>query len=59
MGGGTETMYNQITFIFSRKYRGNILSMHLTRNKNKNKNKKLKFVNENYSYCPEAIIFQN
>ena len=31
MGGGAETMYNQITFIFSKEQHGTILSMHLTK----------------------------
>ena len=31
MGGGAETMHNQITFIFIKEYYGNILSMHLTK----------------------------
>ena len=26
-----ETMYNQIIFMFSKEYHGNILSMHLTK----------------------------
>ena len=31
MGGGAETMFNQITFIFSEEWHGNILSMHLNK----------------------------
>ena len=31
MGGGAETTYNQITFIFSKEQHGNTLSMHLTK----------------------------
>ena len=31
MGGEAETMYNQITFIFSKEQHGTILSMHLTK----------------------------
>ena len=50
MGGGAETMFNQITFIFSEEWHGNILSMHLNKfcKSEKWKNKELKFVNENY-----------
>ena len=61
MGGGAETMYNQITFIFRKEWHGNILSIHLTkfRKSEKWKNKKLNFVNESYIYCSQAIIFQN
>ena len=49
MGGGAETMYNQISLIFSKEQHGNILSMRLTkfRKSEKWKIEKLKFVKEN------------
>ena len=40
MGGGAETMYNQITFIFSKEQHGTILSMHLTKVRKSKKWKK-------------------
>ena len=30
MGGGAETMFNQITFIFSKESDGNVLSMQIS-----------------------------
>ena len=42
MGGGAETMYNQISFIFSREQHGTILSMHLTKFRKSEKWKKKK-----------------
>ena len=50
MGGGAEAVFNQITFIFSKEWHGNILSMHLNkfRKSEKWKNKEFKFVNQNY-----------
>ena len=61
MGGGAETMHNQITFIFIKEYYGNILSMHLIKFCKSEKwiNKKLKFVNKTYIYYSQAIILQN
>ena len=61
MGGGAEAVFNQITFIFSKEWHGNILSMHLNkfRKSEKWKNKELKFVNENYiSIVPKLLFFK-
>ena len=48
MGGGAETMYNQITFIFSKEYYP-CTWLSFVNEKNE-KTKKLKFANENYIY---------
>ena len=40
MRRGAETMYNQITFIFSKEQHGTILSMHLTKFRKYQKNEK-------------------
>ena len=61
MGGGADTMFNQIKFIFSKVKHGNILSMHLNKfRKSENwKNKELKFVNENYiAIVPKLFLFK-
>ena len=53
MRRGTETIYIQTTFIFTKEQHGTIPSMHLTKfrkSENCKKNKKLKLVNENYIY---------
>ena len=57
MGGGAETMFNQITFIFSKNQHGTILSVHLTKfhkSEKLKKNKKPKFVNEIISTVPKV-----
>ena len=57
MGGRTETMHNQITFIFSKEWHGSILSMHLTKFckskkwKKKIRNKGIIFQNNWSAYC--------
>ena len=58
MGGGAETMYTQITFIFSKKKQyGYILSIFI--NQKNEKNKKLKFVNETcISTVPKVLFFK-
>ena len=48
MGGGAETMYNQITFIFSKEYYP-CTWLSFVNEKNE-KTKKLKFANENCIY---------
>ena len=40
MGGEAETMYNQITFIFSKEQHGTILSMHFTKFRKSEKSEK-------------------
>ena len=62
MGGGAETMYNQITFIFSKEWRGTILSMHLTKShqsekwkKKKKKNKIIIMIIRNWSLLIKII----
>ena len=61
MGGGAETMFKQITFIFSKSQHGTILSVHLTKfhkSEKLKKNKKLKFVNKIISTVPKVYFFK-
>ena len=60
MGGGAETMYNQITFIFSKEQPGNILSMHLTKfcKSKKWKNKELSLLVKIISTVPKILFFK-
>ena len=62
IGGGAETMYNQIIFIFSKEWHGTILSVHLTKFCKSEKWKKLieVLLMKIISTFPKVyIIFQN
>ena len=55
MGGGAETMYNQITVIFSKEYHGTILSMYLTKFC---KSEKLNLLMKTISTVPKVLFFK-